>query len=136
MIGRALLALYVVSLVACSGDDVTGPEGVVGTYLLQSVDGQAVPLVLQQLGDYRLEFTSGSMTFDQDMTCGDSLITTETNGYGNNRFTSTTTRVCTYTLNSGAITISWPLDGGSASGAITDSQLTLTDEGVVSVFRR
>jgi len=38
MVRRVFLAFLVLGLVAC-GDDVLGPEGIAGTYTLQSWDG-------------------------------------------------------------------------------------------------
>ncbi len=127
MVGRALLAMSVVGLVACSGDDVTGPESVAGTYLLQSIDGMTLPTILTSYyTTYTSEYVAGSITLDQDMTCRDAF--TIRKAEGGSVTTETDVDVCTYTYDSddayGAITVSWS-GGRSAAGSITGSQLRL-----------
>ena len=53
MVRRFFLALVVCVVTAC-GDDIIGPEDVAGTYTLQSIDGEALPAVVEEDGDFRL----------------------------------------------------------------------------------
>ena len=134
MIRRSLLAMSVLGLVTCGGDDATGPESVAGTYTLQSIDGQTLPGVILQVGTtYRLEFTAGSITLNQNTTCGRSFEARET--FGSTVTTSTRALACIYNFISERIRFNWS-DGSTSSGSIVGSQLTLTEAGNVFIFRK
>jgi hypothetical protein len=128
MVRRVFLALLVLGLVAC-GDDVIGPEDIAGTYTLQSVNGQSLPW-----GEAGLEVTAGSITINQSMTCSRSLTGTATDG--GTVVTVTDTEVCTCTFVNGVITFTWDSDGSTDSGSIVGSQLTVTVDGDVLIFRK
>ena len=128
VIRRVFLALLVLGLVAC-GDDVIGPEDIAGTYTLQSVNGQSLPW-----GEAGLEVTAGSITINQSMTCSRSLTGTATDG--GTVVTVTDTEVCTCTFVNGVVTFTWDSDGSTDSGSIVGSQLTITVDGDVLIFRK
>ena len=126
MVRKVFLAFLVLGLVAC-GDDVTGPEDIAGTYTLQSIDGQTLPWVILQVANTSsIEFTAGSITISQNMTCSSSLTMTATDG--STVTTITNLDVCTYTFVNAAITFTWDSDGSTDSGSIVGSQLTLNTQ--------
>ena len=49
MIRRVVLAFVVFGLVACGGGG-TGVEDLAGTYVLQSIDGEALPVTVSEVG--------------------------------------------------------------------------------------
>ncbi len=49
---------------------------------------------------------------------------------------NTMRRTGTYTHVNGAVTMTWASDGDTDSGSIVNSQLTLTDDGNVFLFRK
>jgi len=132
MIPRALLAFLVFALVAC-GDDGTGPESVVGTYTLQTADGEGLPFVIEDNPTFLLELTAGSVTLNQDMSCTNSLTPRETRD--GTVTTGTNTDVCTYTLDNGALTLTIPVNT-TISGSISGSTLTLTSNFGVLVYEK
>ena len=129
MVRRVFLAFLVLGLVAC-GDDVIGPEDIAGTYTLQSVNGQSLPWALEA----GVEVTAGSITLNQDMT-GSSSLTAKLTDSGTVT-TITTSAVGTYTHVNGAVTMTWATDGSTDSASIVGSQLTLTPDGDVLIFRK
>ena len=129
MVRRVFLALLVLGLVAC-GDDVIGPEDIAGTYTLQSINGQSLPWGPEA----GVEITAGSITINQSMTCSRSLTGTATDG--GTVVTVTDTEVCTCTFVNGVITFTWDSDGSTDSGSIVGSQLTITVDGDVLIFRK
>ena len=68
MIRRVFLTFLVVGVTAC-GDDGTGLENIAGAYTLQTVDGEELPVVLEESGIFLREITTGSLTLNQDATC-------------------------------------------------------------------
>ena len=133
MVHRIFMPFLVLVLVAC-GDGVIGPEDIAGTYTLQSVNGHTLPWVMQVGTTQSMELTEGSITINQNMTCSRSLKLTETDG--GTVTTVTNTDGGTYTLVNGAITFTWDSDGSTDSGSIGGSQLTITVDGDVLIFRK
>ena len=118
------------------GDSSTTPTSITGTYTLQSINGQSLPMVLQVETDYLVgtEITAGSITLNQDMT-GSSSLTAKLTDSGTVT-TITTSAVGTYTHVNGAVTMTWATDGSTDSASIVGSQLTINDAGDVFVFRK
>ena len=135
MIRRVFLAFLVFGLVAC-GDDGVGPEDIVGTYVLQSIDGEALPVAVLLGTTLLFEVTAGSVTLDPDMTCRINISIRETEDGP----VSTNTTVCTYTFNNGALTVNVPADAdtnaGTIRGSIVGSRLALNDEGSILVYEK
>ena len=128
-----LLALML-PLAAC-GDDSTGPgeTNITGTYTLQTVGGSPLPATLDQRGADRLQITAGRTTLNQDRTFSQSLTLRITQSGA-----VTTTEFPlngTYTQNNNAIIFRYN-DGEEAAGSISGNTLTITDEGLVFVFRK
>jgi hypothetical protein len=80
-------------------------------------------VALQVGTTYSIEVTEASITLNQNMTCSTSFKVTETDGG-------------TYTLVNGTVTFTWDSDGSTDSGSIVGSQITLTDDGTVLIFRK
>ena len=137
MIRRVFLAFLVFGLVACG--ESTGPESHFGTYTLQTVNGEGLPAVIDESEDppYLREVTAGSITLNEDLSCGTSRSLRDTE---DNTITGTTVSVCTYALSSeGSITLTDaanPLDPTPATGSITGSSMTLTEDGDVFVYQK
>ena len=129
MVRRVFMLFLVLGLVAC-GDDVIGPEDIAGTYTLQSVNGQSLPWGLEA----GVEVTAGSITITQNMTCSRSLTATLTDG--GTVVSVTNADEGTYTFVNGAIMFSWDSGGSTDSGSIGGSQLTITVDGDVLIFRK
>ena len=129
MVRRVFLAFLVLGLVAC-GDDVIGPEDIAGTYTLQSVNGQSLPWGPGSRGGGH----GGEQTLNQSMTCSRILTAMLTDG--GTVVTVTETDVGTYTFVNGAVTLTWASDGSTDSGSIVGSQLTLTPDGDILIFRK
>ena len=142
MIRRVFLAVLIFGVTAC-GDDGTGddgtsddgtrPESVVGTYTLQTVGGEGLPVVLEENPTFLLELTAGIVTLNQDLSCTNSLTSRETRD--GTVTTGTNTDVCTYTLNNGAITLTISANN-TISGSISGSTLTLTSNFGVFVYEK
>jgi len=121
----------------------TNPCGIVGTYALQSIDGEALPVVVSELTDPILvEVTAGSVTINDPSpsqpahgTCGVSSTTRETMTDGATTM-ETETEVCTYTFDfqTQALTLTFSPDS-TVNGTISDENgLTLTAGGSVFVY--
>ena len=134
MIRRVFLAFLVFGLVACD-DDSTGPEDIAGTYTLVTVDGEALPVVAEEIGTtYVIELTAGSATLHEDLTC--SLGFTQRVTDNGTVTTGTSTTLCTYTLNDGALTLTLPPLNDTIDGSISGSTLTLNGNVGVLVYRK
>ena len=134
MIRRVFLAFLVFGLVAC-GDAGTGVEDIIGTYVLQSIDGEGLPAVISEIGDPVLaEVTAGDVILNQDLTCSSSLATRRELEDGTVT-TSVDAAECAYTFNGRAITLAFP--SNTTSGTISGSTLTLIGvDGEVLVFEK
>lgn len=60
----AVAALLALALAACG--DSTGPGDATGTFRLRTINGDALPYVLEQDGTSRLEITGGKRILDTD----------------------------------------------------------------------
>ena len=121
----------------------TNPCGIVGTYPLRSIDGEALPAVVSGLTDPILvEVTAGSVTINEVSpsqpahgTCSVSSTTRETMTDGTTTM-ETETEVCTYTFDfhTQALTLTFSPDS-TVNGTISDENgLTLTADGSVFVY--
>ena len=88
-----------------------GPCEILGTFALQSIDGEALPAVVSALTDpIFVEVTEGSVTFNDDTTCflGSTKSETMTDGTATIR---TESEQCVYAfdLNNQTFTMTFPL---------------------------
>ncbi len=128
MIRRVFLIFVLLGVTAC-GDDGTGTESVVGSYVLQTVDGGSLPWVASG----STEITAELVILNADMSCRRRSTGPTTDGGS-----VTPTEVCTYTMKFEAIFLMFSPNGTPYSGSIIGSTLTLTNpaSGVVFIYRR
>lgn len=122
-------------LAACGGDS-TGPDetNVVGSYTLQTVNGNNLPWRLLVVGNDWFEITGGSGSINADGTY--SLTFSWRESESGQVSTGSESSVGTYTRNGNAITFRDASDGLTAIGTISGRQISVTSEGVVFVFVR
>ena len=129
-------AALLTALLACGGDS-TGPEPIEGTYVLQTMGGRSLPVVVLQDGSEKEEITAGSITLGTPNVFTMELTFRQTIG----------TQVYTLTSDadgawsrSGAI-VTMTVDGESVTATLSGRTLTISepveDLGTVEwVFRR
>lgn len=133
---RLILALGAVSLLACGGSDSTGPDGsIVGSYSLQTVNGNNLPWRFLVVGNDWAEITGGSGNINNG---GTYSITFNYRVMETGQTTTfSETSIGTYVQNGNAVAFRDQTDGSTVSGTVTGSQISVTDQdGFVYVFRR
>jgi hypothetical protein len=127
--------MLAVVLAACS--DSTGPDtdDLVGSYDLITIDGASLPVIVDQIGEDKLEITMGTVTLDEDGTFGDAteLRITE----GGVVTTEVQSTQGTWTLSGSTVTFV-PNDGSGNYTMTWNGQLRLTQlfEGFTLVYER
>ena len=124
MIRRVFLIFVLLGVTAC-GDDGTGTESVVGSYVLQTVDGGSLPWVASG----STEITAELVILNADMSCRRRSTGPTTDGGS-----VTVTNECTYTMKFEAIFLTFSPNSAPHRGSIVGSTLTLTSPGSGSVF--
>ena len=132
----ALLPVFaaLVTLAACGGDASTntGPASVAGTYTLRTVNGAPLPFTLAQLGDDKYEVTADAITLkDGGIWTGAGTTRATESGRVS---TTTVTSTGTYSLTGTAITITGVTE--SSSGTVERGTLTVTQDGLLSVYTK
>lgn len=132
---RLIFAAVTVFSLACS--DSTGPESVLGTYFLRTVNGQPLPWVSFDNGSYKTETTSLSIRLEG----GNRFLSTLTERvYLNNVVTTKPfTSSGKWFLSGSSITLTCESAGcgGSYTGIIGGGTMTLSfDDGDVWVFKK
>jgi hypothetical protein len=127
---RLVLGALLVLLAACG--DSTGPETIVGTYSLRTVNGAGLPYVIAQAGADKDELIDDAFTLNEGGTW------TESGHLRSTRSGVVTTQSVvasgTYTRTGTAITLT---DGSeSTSGTVSAGTLTISDQGVSAVYVR
>ena len=121
---------------ACGDDEGTGPgeSSIVGSYTLQTVNGNTLPWRYLVLGNDWAEITGGSGTINANGSYSLTANFRTMESGQTDTFSETSTG--TYVRSGNAITFT-ASDGTRASGVISGTQITVTDEdGIVYVFRR
>jgi hypothetical protein len=136
MLRRSVLSgLVGIALVgACGGDSATGPDPVVGTYTLQTINGQAPPQTLNEDANGRLEITGGRILLD-----GDGSFHNEIDVRITSRGVTSTGPVHlfgTYVRTGTNITVTPAQGGDSYSMALSGRTLTVGGAGATLVYRR
>ncbi|HEU5218468.1 MAG TPA: hypothetical protein VFU23_07405 [Gemmatimonadales bacterium] len=139
MVRRAsilLAAVAAVTVAGCSDTTAsTGAEALVGVYILQTVDGQPLPAIVDQSGADMLEVVSGSVSLHTGLTFDDTTVlrftisgevSTETDAATGNFTLSGRTVQFTPSDNSGVYTMTW--DG--------QDELTQDFNGLILVYKR
>ena len=125
------LTLLLVLSAACG--DSTGPDSIAGRYVLKSIDGSPLPVVIFQMFSDKVEVTSGYLQINADGTCRSSLSRTLTE---ENRVTNETDGdMCTWTQDGSEVVFSYP-DGATDTGSLTGNVLAIRDGGLAFVFAR
>ncbi len=132
---------------AC-GDDPTEPESIVGTYILQTLNGMNLPVAPTGGpqpptppggGVLIFEFTAGSVRLNSDDTCSLSL-TFRTTIDGTVTATGTDTDTCTYSVTGTTIRFDFPSEAPISrtfpAGIISGNTITVVDGGDTFVFRK
>jgi hypothetical protein len=137
MLRRSFLsALAGFALFAACGGDSTGPgdTNIVGSYTLQSINGNPVPWRAIVIGNDWFEIASGSGSINADGTY--SLTFNWRESVAGETDEGSESLVGTYTRNGNAITFRDASDGSTAIGTISGRQISVTSEGVVLVYVR
>ena len=129
----SLVVLMLVFLGAC-GDSGTGPDNsFVGTYSLDTINGNKVPYAIIQIGNDKLEIVSGQVTINSDDTfSGRTTIRTTESGRTTTEEESFTG---TYSRNNNAFTFT-DNEGDSYTGSVQGGMATLNIEGLILVYRK
>ena len=134
MIRRSLIPLLVLGIAAC-GDDGLSLEEIVGTYTLQTIDGEAIPWVKFQTGTtYTLEVTGGNVILNELRTCTNTIMFRET--LDGTVTTETETVVCQYSFTDGTLIMTFPVAGTGLNASIVGSLLSYTDGGNLYIFSK
>lgn len=132
---KVIAVLAATTLAACSDDEITATASasLAGTYTLQTVNGAALPLVVQA-SNPKIEVTSEQLVVSSN---GTFTIAT------NRRSTTAAGAVTTATVNdggtyttSGSQTTFRFNSGNTAAAALSGSRLTLTASGSTSVYAK
>jgi hypothetical protein len=131
-----LAAVVPLTLSGACGDDSTSPEATIfGSYTLQTVNGNTLPWRFLVVGNDWAEITGGNGNINRDGTYSLTGNFRVMESGQTSTFSETSTG--TYARNGNTITFTDQSNGATASGTISGSQITVTDEGgVVYVFRK
>lgn len=131
----AAIGMLGLAAAACGGGDdgINEPASIAGTYNLQTIDGQAPPVVVYEEPGFKVEITSGNFILAASgsfsTTIGwrlteNGVVTTETESFPG-----------TYTVNGSTVNFAYS-DGDSDSATLAGNTLTFTDGGSTAVFRK
>ena len=132
---RLLLALSAVSLLACGDSSGPGFSSAVGTWNLVSVNGNSnFPVtVLQLVTTYKFEIVSATFVAASNGTYTGSATTRETD---NGTVTTTTEPASgTWSQTGNSVTVT-DSDGTASAATISGNNLTLNEDGLVTVYHR
>lgn len=134
MIHRACIGIFIALLCAGCADS-TGPDAShVGIYHLRTVNGQALPFTLAQVGADRVQVEAGYIMLNPDGTFTDRTTFRITEAGG--AYSQHETATGTYTTNGSVVQLS-PTGAGRYSVAISDNRvLTQTLETMVLVYTK
>jgi len=124
---RLLLAAFAVLLVACGGDKTTtGPDPVLGTYTLRTVNGLNLPATYYQDPVEKDDFFAGDFTLAADHSWTGSLSVHAIDlTSGGDLFNGPIRVGGAYSLNNGAITLADGKNRLSLTGTVTNGTLSV-----------
>ncbi len=142
MIRRVFLAFFVFGLVAC-GDGIVTLEDIVGTYTLQTVNGEELGFAFQTFnpdGTQSITLVNGAQAVLGPESSCDVGVTSMISVFDQFGFfvgvtTTTSTDPCTFDFSNPVITLNYP-DGRVETGSVVGSTLTLNRGDQVWVFRK
>ncbi len=129
-------AMAVIALTAACGggdDGINEPASIAGTYNLQTLDGQAPPVVVVDETGFKLEIVSGNFVLAGNKTfttnvvfriTADNAVSTEAESFSGTYMVTGSTVAFTYS------------DGDIDSATLAGNTLTFTDGGSTAVFRK
>ena len=136
----ARYSLALALLIACGGDDSTGPRSIAGSYVLRSINGDPVPILAYEEPDYKVEIVSGNVVLDADGSFTDTHVLRETDGATITVATIPCTGTWTQSGNSLLLSEDVSNDCGVEAGVEWDGSNTLTVDwgflGIEAVYRR
>lgn len=129
----ATFALLGLAAAACGGDGINEPASIAGTYNLQTIDGQAPPVVVYEDAAAKVEIVSGNFV----LSANGSFTTNVTFRVTENGQVSTQSESFpgTYTVNGSTVTFAYA-DGDSDTATLDGNTLTFTDAGSTVVFQK
>lgn len=131
---RKLWMLCALSAIVLGCSDGTGPNATPeGTYVLSTINGGVLPVVVLQAGSDRLEVTAGQVRINRDGTGSDSYSFRLTQAGGITLYTEND--VGTWTLQGNNLRIAWA-SGSVETFAWGGDSLTMTDQGMTMVYQR
>ncbi|MGK2936176.1 MAG: lipocalin family protein [Gemmatimonadaceae bacterium] len=131
-----MAAIAAVGLVAACGggdDGINEPASIAGTYILQTLDGQAPPVVVFDASGFKVEIVSGNFVLNANGSftttvvfriTEDSAVTTESESYTG-----------TYAVTGSTVNFTYS-DGDTDSATLEGNTLTFSDGGSTAVFRK
>lgn len=138
---HAFLALALVISSACGASDepIAPPtaESIVGTYALFNVNGGSLPHLFAADGVTRIEYMSGSVVLNADLTVTDALVfrVSRVDGTGTPT-TTTSTFTGTYTLSGSTVTATYTGVVDPQIFQVTGNQITHSEAGVILAYRK
>ncbi len=134
-----IVAVGLALLLAACGEDSNSPTGtddtsIFGTYALQTILGESLPLIALEEGDDKLEITAGSIRLNSDDTYSRSVTTRLTQS--GNVTTDVFTVTGTFTANGSTLQFSGSGDEGPFTGSISGNTLTIIDASRPFVYRK
>lgn len=129
---RSLVALALATLAACGSS--TGPNGVTGTYTLQTVGGAPLPAIIEQTSAYTRRVQSGSMTLNSDGSWSSATTIAQTTGTSTSTINNTDQG--SYAVNGSAATWVSTATASEYTGTVANGQITVTIGGAAYVYRR
>ncbi|MFL5560338.1 MAG: hypothetical protein ACJ79K_02580 [Gemmatimonadaceae bacterium] len=135
---RLAVAFLLIVAAACGSDKSTGPKRIEGTYTMQSIDSQTLPMIYYDdpAAGQRVEVLSGSITLSSNGTYSSPWSLRITDAGTVSPYSETCTG--TYTRSGNSITMNETDNNGFCGGVFNadwDGNNTLTEEGSV-VYRR
>jgi hypothetical protein len=126
------LSLFVTVALAAACGDSTGPDANLGLYVLQSIDGDPVPVRITEQPAFVIDLTSGQLQLLDGGTCALSQMYRR-DDEGTITNITIDTETCTWTLNGTAISITTD-DDSPVTGTLVGGTITVTPEGVVWIY--
>lgn len=132
----SLLAAAVAVTAACGGDSSTGPAAnVAGTYLLQTVNSNALPITVYQDSTQKIEVLSDKYTLATAGTYTNQTVVRTTQG--GTASSDTLSYDGTYKQSGNSVTLTDSADPtDQVTGIVSGSTFTVTVQGVVLVYTR
>ncbi len=130
------MALLAVSVAACGSDAPSdpGPVSAVGTWTLETVNGNRLPFLLDQRGNDRIELISASL----DLKAGGTFSSTSAERSTVAGVTQDQSYVDPghFTLAGAVVTFTFDADASVSQGTITSDVMTFNASGLLAVYRR